>query len=99
MPLTPLSGFHTVPLLRLIALTGYTPASYRLPTTGARTLEQIQKEAKASGRAVVVFPECTTSNGRGLLRFSKGVFGNETVPVRGYGVWVMCVRCVALLHG
>jgi hypothetical protein len=98
VPPTPLAGFHTVPLLRLLVLTGYTPASYDIPTTGARTLEQIRKEAQASGKAVVVFPECTTSNGRGLLRFAKGVFGGESVPVRGYGVWVMCVRYVAFLH-
>ena len=98
VPHTPLSGFHTVPLLRLLVLTGYTPASYDIPASGARTLEQIRKEAKANGKAVVVFPECTTSNGRGLLRFAKGVFGGESVPVRGYGVWVMCVRYVALLH-
>jgi len=98
VPPTTLSGFHTVPLLRLVVLTGYTPASYDIPTAGARTLEQIRKEAKASGKPVVVFPECTTSNGRGLLRFAKGVFGSESVPVRGYGVWVMCVRYVALLH-
>jgi len=98
VPPTPLAGFHTVPLPRLLVFTGYTPASYDIPTTGARTLEQIRKEAKASGKAVVVFPECTTSNGRGLLRFAKGVFGGESVPVKGYGVWIMCVRFVALLH-
>jgi len=95
---TPLDWFHAVPLLHLIVLTGYTPASYDLPRAGARTFERIRKEAKASGKPVVVFPECTTSNGRGLLRFAEGVLGCESVPVRGYGVWVMCVRYVTLLH-
>jgi len=92
VPPTPLTGFYTAPFLRLLLLAGYTPASYGIPTAGARTLEEIRKEAKARGKAVVVFPECTTSNGRGLLRFAKGVFGGESVPLRGYGVWVMCVR-------
>jgi len=98
VPPTPLAGFHTVPLLRLLVLTGYTPASYGVPTASARTLEEIRREARARGKAVVVFPECTTSNGRGILKFARGVFGGESVPVRGYGVWIMCVRYVALHH-
>ena len=92
VPRTPLAGLHTVPLLRLLARTGHTPASYRVPTGRARTLDAIRSDAKAAGRAVVVLPECTTSNGRGVLRFARGVFGGERVPVRAYGVWVMCVR-------
>ncbi|KAF7355227.1 hypothetical protein MSAN_01438600 [Mycena sanguinolenta] len=35
-------------------------------------------------------PECTSSNGRALLRFAD-VF-QQKVPVRGYNVFVMCVR-------
>ena len=96
MPPTPLAGFHPVPLPRLLALTGCTPASYGVPTAAARALDAIRRDAKAAGRAVVVLPECTTSNGRGVLRFARGVFGGARVPVRGYGVWVMCVRYVAL---
>jgi 1-acyl-sn-glycerol-3-phosphate acyltransferase len=57
----------------------------------ARALEDIRKQAD---RPVVVFPECTTSNGRGLLRFTDA-FG-ETVPVKNYQVFVMCVRYVPL---
>jgi hypothetical protein len=46
----------------------------------------------------VVFPECTTSNGRGLLRFADAFKGlTSDIPVRGWNVWVMCVRQVVFL--
>ncbi|KAJ8523463.1 hypothetical protein ONZ45_g56 [Pleurotus djamor] len=47
---------------------------------------------RATDRPIVVFPESTTSNGRGLLRFSN-VFPSQRVPVKDFGVFVMCVRC------
>ena len=52
------------------------------------TLEEIRSR---SDSPVVVFPECTTSNGRALLRFAD-VFGNVRLPVMQYKVFVMCVR-------
>jgi hypothetical protein len=88
-------GYRDVSLLSIIRSTGQIP----LPPFGGsasdlslRTLEDIRKQAD---RPLVVFPECTTSNGRGLLRFAD-VFG-EKVPVKNYQVYVMCVRYVALL--
>ena len=51
------------------------------------TLEEIRRTAS---RPLVVFPECTTSNGRGLLRFAD-VF-RQDVPVKNYQVFVVCVR-------
>lgn len=53
------------------------------------TLEEIRRTAS---RPIVVFPECTTSNGRGLLRFAD-VF-HQNVPVKKFQVFILCVRCV-----
>jgi len=81
-------GYKEVSLLCIIQSTGRVP-----PFEGSardsplRSLEDIRKRAD---RPVVVFPECTTSNGRGLLRFAD-VFG-EQVPIKNYQVCVMCVR-------
>jgi hypothetical protein len=52
------------------------------------TLEEIRQ---AADRPIVVFPECTTSNGRGMLRFAD-VFKDYSVPVKRFKVFIMCVR-------
>jgi len=52
------------------------------------SLEQIRTSASCP---IVIFPECTTSNGRGLLRFAD-VFVGTSIPVRHYQVFVMCIR-------
>jgi hypothetical protein len=61
-----------------------------------RSLEDIRSRAD---RPIVVFPECTTSNGRGLLRFAE-VFKEYSVPTKHFSVFVMCVRSViySILH-
>ncbi|KAI0638280.1 hypothetical protein C8Q77DRAFT_1242705 [Trametes polyzona] len=86
IPRIPVLGFRRVSLLSIIASTG------RLPLTAAdakpENLEAIRSKAD---RPVVVFPECTTSNGRALLRFGE-VFGQVKLPVTRYKVFVMCVR-------
>ncbi|CAK5275586.1 unnamed protein product [Mycena citricolor] len=76
-------GFRQVSLLSMISATGHAPSS----TGPYESLDEIRGR---SARPVVVFPECTTSNGRGLLRFAQ-VFRKE-IPVKGYSVFVMCVR-------
>jgi len=70
----------------MLRATGRVPPydSYVLP----RTLEEIRQAADGP---VVIFPECTTSNGRGMLRFAD-VFNGYGVPVKGFQVFVMCVR-------
>lgn len=55
---------------------------------GVKPLEDIRRSAD---RPVVVFPEGTTSNGRGLLRFSD-VFPGLSTPVKGFKLFLMCVR-------
>lgn len=60
-----------------------------MPDPVTSTLEDIRSR---SARPVVVFPECTTSNGRGLLRFAE-VF-RQTIPVKGYQVFIISIRCV-----
>jgi len=88
----PITGFHRVSLFKILSSLGTTPSTNGLPLEGAKPLEAIIKTAE---RPVVVFPECTTSNGRGLLRFAD-VFDPATpVPVRSFRVLVMCARYVA----
>ncbi|RDB22460.1 hypothetical protein Hypma_010306 [Hypsizygus marmoreus] len=84
----PIVGFRRVSLLSMIGLTGQVP-SFGFSESGSSpsTLEDLRK---AADRPIVVFPECTTSNGRGLLRFAK-VFHQE-VPVKNYQIFIMCVR-------
>ncbi|KAI0352858.1 hypothetical protein OH77DRAFT_1484597 [Trametes cingulata] len=84
----PIVGFQRVSLLSMIAWTGQLPVAAESTTAKPESLEAIRSKAD---RPVVVFPECTTSNGRALLRFAE-VFGNVKLPVTKYKVFVMCVR-------
>jgi len=70
----------------MISSTGNAPSA--LSSVPARSLEDIRQSAR---RPVVVFPECTTSNNRSLLRFAD-VFNGASVPVKGYSIFLMCVR-------
>jgi len=79
-------GFRKVSLVSMLRATGQVPP-YNT-NTSLSTLEEIRH---AADRPIVVFPECTTSNGRGILRFSD-VFKGYDVPVKGFQVFVMCVR-------
>ncbi|KAH9846943.1 hypothetical protein C2E23DRAFT_850603 [Lenzites betulinus] len=81
-------GFRRVSLLSMIAATGRLPIAAADCTMPPQSLEAIRS---AADRPVVVFPECTTSNGRALLRFAE-VFGDVRLPVMRYKVFVMCVR-------
>lgn len=80
-------GFQRASLWQIIRHTGQPPV-VDPNEKGLLSIEQIRSTAS---RPVVVFPECTTSNGRGLLRFAD-VFGKTTLPVQGYRVFVMAVR-------
>lgn len=81
-------GFRKVSLLHIIMRTGSTPLN--LSSGNYSSLEEIRSSAN---RPVVIFPECTTSNGRGLLKFAD-IFKGRPVPVKGFKVFIMCVRCV-----
>lgn len=80
----------------MLRATGHVPPFYDgTPISGTevpkgKSLDEIRNGAN---RPIVVFPECTTSNGRGLLRFAD-VFLGQAVPTRQYKVFIMCVRCV-----
>ncbi|KAJ3573875.1 hypothetical protein NP233_g2151 [Leucocoprinus birnbaumii] len=82
VPPVPIRGFRQVSLLQIICLAGRIPPFFS--DSRAYSVEEIRRSA---GRPVVVFPECTTSNGRGLLRFAN-VF-KEEVPVKGYQVFII----------
>jgi len=81
----PIQGFRRVSLLSMICATGFPPHN---ASPYVSSLEHIRR---AAGGPVVVFPECTSSNGRGLLRFAE-VFSEYQVPVKGFRVFLMCAR-------
>ena len=85
---TPISNFQELSLLSIISMTGHVP-QFLVKRTASSSLKDLIKRAD---RPVVVLPECTTSNGRGLLRFSSVV--HQRIPVKEYQVFVMCVRSV-----
>ncbi|KAF9075938.1 hypothetical protein BDP27DRAFT_1314760 [Rhodocollybia butyracea] len=82
----PITGFREVSLFTILKETGRVPS----PTTAGARPRSLDEIRKTSDRPVVVFPECTTSNGRGLLRFAD-IF-RESLPIKGWNVFVMCVR-------
>ena len=83
-----IAGFRKVSVLHIITCTGRAPLD--ASSGNYSSLEEIRRSAN---RPVVVFPECTTSNGRGLLRFAE-LFKDCPVPVKRFKVFVMCIRCV-----
>lgn len=85
-----IAGFRKVSLLQVVMYTGRTPLD--ASSGNYSSLEEIRSSAD---RPLVVFPECTTSNGRGLLKFAE-LFKGCPVPVKGFKVFVMCVRCVSM---
>ncbi|KAF8812348.1 hypothetical protein BYT27DRAFT_7132843 [Phlegmacium glaucopus] len=88
VPRIPIHGFQVVSLLKMITFAGcVTPFDGAGSGSKKNTLEDIRRTAS---RPIVVFPECTTSNGRGLLRFAD-VF-HQNVPVKKYQVFILCVR-------
>ncbi|GJE84450.1 hypothetical protein PsYK624_005260 [Phanerochaete sordida] len=86
-PRSSIVGFRSVSLFGALAATGSVPLT-REQAGKYSSFEDIRSKAD---RPVVVFPECTASNGRGLLRFSN-VFPRTTLPVKDFQVFIMCVR-------
>ncbi|KAG7449262.1 uncharacterized protein BT62DRAFT_945371 [Guyanagaster necrorhizus] len=83
----PIIGFQRLSLLNMLRQTGNVPPYRLAPGLAPQSLEAIRS---TSDRPIVVFPESTTSNGRGLIRFCD-VF-NQNIPVQGWQAFVMCVR-------
>ena len=91
-PRVDIVGFREISLFQLIRCTGLAPLTVEdLPEESIMTLESLQKRAKSKGRPLLIFPEGTTSNGRGLLRFAS-VFKGIQVPVKDFPIFIMCVR-------
>lgn len=82
----PVKGFRIVSLLEMLNLCGQVPPYKR--ASQYDHMVSIGEIQSASRRPIVVFPECTTSNGRGILRFAD-VLQNIK---KGSKVFVMCVR-------
>ena len=85
-----IAGFRKVSLLHIITCIGSAPLD-----TSSGNYSSLEEIRRSANRPVVVFPECTTSNGRGLLRFAE-LFKEIPVPVKGFKVFVMCIRCVSM---
>ncbi|KZS97783.1 hypothetical protein SISNIDRAFT_546835 [Sistotremastrum niveocremeum HHB9708] len=85
----PIVGFVPVSLLKAISSCGKPPLSLDEASIKPQRLDDIRR---SKSRPIAVFPELTSSNGRALLRFAN-VFGDQSsVPIKGYNVFVMCVR-------
>ncbi|KAG8684225.1 hypothetical protein FRC09_015529 [Ceratobasidium sp. 395] len=86
-------GFRTVSFLEVIMATGHVPPYGSSSSTITTTIEDIRAKAN---RPLVVFPECTSSNGRALLRFSDvfvaGTGKHIKHPVKGFKLYIMCAR-------
>ncbi|TFK55768.1 hypothetical protein OE88DRAFT_1710117 [Heliocybe sulcata] len=85
-PRVPIIGFHQVSLLRMVRYTGGVPSADAAQASHPRPLDEILSRAD---RPVVLFPECTTSNGRGILRFSDVV---PDLKAKKDKLFMMCVR-------
>ena len=83
----PIRGFRVVSLLSIIRFSGNIPES-----GSAGSVASLESIRSSAGRPVAVFPECTTSKGRGVLRFAD-IFTGIPVPVRKFKVFVACFRC------
>lgn len=73
----------------MLARTGTVPIQTSGDKEKCESLEEVRKRARGP---VVVFPECTTSNGRGLLRFADVFKHEKNVPVKGYKMFLMYIR-------
>ncbi|KAH8118389.1 hypothetical protein DFH11DRAFT_668282 [Phellopilus nigrolimitatus] len=84
-------GFTEVSLLRIISVCGHVPPYGSGTSSALRSFEDVLECAKKARRPIVLFPECTTSNARGLLRFAN-MFKGVPAPVKDFNVFLMCSR-------
>ncbi|CAE6486569.1 unnamed protein product [Rhizoctonia solani] len=86
-------GFRRVSFLEVIFATGQVPPYGSSTSTITTTIEDIRAQ---SDRPLVVFPECTTSNGRALIRFADVFIAGKGKhikhPVKGFKMYIMCAR-------
>ena len=85
---TAFAGYTTVSFINMIRATGYTPPYYGLSNSSS-SAKDIPSLCRRSKRPLVLFPEFTTSNGRGLLHFSD--LENIKGP-HGFNIFIMGVR-------
>ncbi|TFY72754.1 hypothetical protein EVG20_g255 [Dentipellis fragilis] len=85
----PIVGFCTTSLLKAITFTGQAPLSTSdVDDSSYSSLEDLRRSVD---RPIVIFPECTTTNNRGLLKFAD-VFKGIKVPVKDFQVFIACFR-------
>ena len=88
-------GFTEASLLKMMNASGKVPPFGKACEASAMSFEVMRSRALKQGKVLVVLPECTTSNARGLLKFT-GIFKGLTLPVTDFGVYIMCARYVTL---
>jgi hypothetical protein len=81
-------GYRTRTLFQMCRSTGYTPQISTDLTLEALPFHSIQASAD---RPIVMFPECTTSNGRAILRFSDSLL-DVALPSKKFSVYIMCIK-------
>ncbi|KAA1466211.1 hypothetical protein DENSPDRAFT_830977 [Dentipellis sp. KUC8613] len=85
----PIVGFCKASLLKAVTFTGQAPLSaLDVDSSSYSSLEDIRRSV---GRPIVIFPECTTTNNRGILKFAD-VFKGIKVPVKDFQVFIACFR-------
>ncbi|QRW16406.1 hypothetical protein RhiXN_04407 [Rhizoctonia solani] len=93
-------GFRTASLLEMILATGHVPPYGSSTSTVMATIEDIRAQCD---RPLVVLPECTTSNGRALIRFADvfvaGKGKHIKHPVKGFKMYIMCARYALFPNG
>ncbi|KAJ1309072.1 hypothetical protein OPQ81_004751 [Rhizoctonia solani] len=86
-------GFRTTSFLEMMFATGHVPPYGNSTSSITTTIEDIRAQ---SDRPLVVFPECTTSNGRALIRFADVFIAGKGKhikhPVKGFKMYIMCAR-------
>ncbi|KAH7105569.1 hypothetical protein BKA62DRAFT_394938 [Auriculariales sp. MPI-PUGE-AT-0066] len=80
-----IAGFRKASLWQIICFTSRTPQV-------GQSYEALERIRKQASRPIVVFPECTTSNGRGLLKFADVFQQQASVPAKTYQIFVMAIR-------
>lgn len=83
----PIKGYERVSLLRMLSLTGNVPP-YSSTGSNVQTLDELQAIVT---RPLVIFPECTTSNGRAILKFLP-TLNLPSASATKFKIFVMSVR-------
>ncbi|EIW70325.1 hypothetical protein TREMEDRAFT_67999 [Tremella mesenterica DSM 1558] len=89
LPQPSLLGYIPLSLFSLLFQTGSLPTIHS--TTPKGMYKSLQDARKKCLGPIVLLPECTTSNGRALLRFPEGLLSQEDIGDKGL-TWIIYLR-------